>query len=273
MKLSVNKVIKQIVRYFGLYCSFFSHNLKNEMIYRANFAINVGMDIFFMMMNVLFFSILYGNVETVGGWTFHQTLILVGSVGIVRELAYLTFRKGFLELGNYVRTGNFDVMLTSPITPAAHLAFRHVSLTDSLGEGLMGLVLVVYGFSHITEVSLISIPFYLLMLMNSLVIYYALCLLVNSLVFWLVKSQELNTVVYYFINTARYPREIYHGLGKVFFTFILPSSLIATTPSAILVGRADPSLILISLSVAGGGLIFGLSIWTWSLNFYSSASS
>jgi len=262
-----------LTRYFALYGSFLRHNLKNEMIYRANFAINVAMDIFFMMMNVVFFKILYGNVETVGGWTFHQTLILVGSVGIIREMAYLCFRKGFLELGNYVRTGNFDVMLTAPISPAAHLAFRHVSLTESFGEGLMGLLLVSYGFVHLNAASPASIPFYVLMLINSLAIYYGFCLLVNGLVFWLVKSQELNTIVYYFMNTARYPRDIYHGLGKAFFTFLLPSSLIATVPSAILVGRADSSLIFLALGVAVGLLSLGLLFWNWSIHFYSSASS
>ncbi len=260
-------------RYFTLYRSFLSHNLKNEMMYRANFAINVGMDIFFMLVNVFFFKILYGNIDTVGGWTFYQTLILVGSVGVIRELAYLTFRKGFLELGEYVRTGNFDVMLTSPVATSAHLAFRHVSLTDSFGEGLMGLVLVGYGFAHLDAATWISIPFYLLMLFNSLAIYYGFCLLVNGLVFWLVKSQELNTVVYYFMNTARYPREIYHGLGKGLFTFLIPSSLIATTPAAILVGRADSGLVLLSLGVAAGFLTLGLLFWNWSIHFYSSASS
>lgn len=260
-------------RYFALYRSFFSHNLKNEMIYRANFAINIGLDIFFTMVNVIFFAILYGNIETVGGWTFHQTLIIVGSVGIIRELAYLTFRKGFLELGEYVRTGKFDVMLTAPMNTAAHLAFRHVSLTESLGEGLMGLVLVGYGFAHLDAATWISIPFYCLMLINSLIIYYGFCLMVSSLVFWLIKSQELNTMIYYFMNTARYPRDIYHGLGKTFFTFLIPSSLIATTPAAILTGRIDADLIALSVSVAFVFLTLGLFIWTKSLNHYSSASS
>lgn len=264
---------KTLRRYFSLYCSFLKHNLKNEMIYRANFAINVGMDIFFMLVNVVFFSILYGNVETIGGWNFHQTLVLVGTVGIVRELAYLTFRKGFLELGEYVRTGNFDVMLSAPMSAAAHLAFRHVSLTESLGEGLMGLVLVGYGFVQLETTGLVGIGFYLLMLINSLAIYYGFCLIVNSLVFWLIKSQELNTVVYYFINTARYPREIYHGLGKAIFTVIIPSSLIATTPAAILVGRAEPALIVLTLSVASVFLSLGMFVWNRSINFYSSASS
>jgi ABC-2 type transport system permease protein len=243
------------------------------MIYRANFAIAVGMDLFFMSVNVVFFAILYANVETIGGWTFHQTLILVGSVGLVREIAYLTFRQGFLELGDYVRTGRFDAMLTSPMPANVHLAFRHVSLTESLGEGLMGLVLVGYGFAHVELVSWTAIPFYVFMLTTSLAIYYAFCLIVNSAVFWLVKSQELNTIVYYFMDTARYPREIYHGLGKAFFTFIIPSSLIATTPASILAGRADAGAILLSLGVTAGLLTAAITVWNRSLHHYSSASS
>ncbi|MFQ5597709.1 MAG: ABC transporter permease [Nitrospiria bacterium] len=273
MKPSENRLTERVARYLRLYWTFLSHNLKNELIYRANFAIAMGMDIFFMGVNVLFFAIVYGNVEAIGGWTFHQTLILVGSVGVVRELAYLTFRQGFLQLGEYVRTGNFDVMLTSPMAACVHLAFRHVSLTESLGEGLMGMFLVAYGFTHLDAASWISVPFYLLMLLNSLAIYYAFSLMVNSLVFWLVKSQELNTVVYYFMNTARYPREIYHGLGKGFFTFIVPSSLIATTPASILAGRTDGALILLSIGIAVVLLTLSLSIWSWSLHYYSSASS
>jgi len=273
MRLWVTNLVARFHRYVDLYLSFLSHNLKNEMIYRANFVMAIGMDVFFMLVNVVFFAILYTNVESIGGWNFYQTLILVGSVGLVREIAYLTFRQGFLELGDYVRTGGFDVMLINPVAANAHLAFRHISLTESLGEGVMGLLLVGYGFAHLEHGAWGSIPLYLLMLMNSLVIYYAFCLTVNSAVFWLVKSQELNTVVYYFMDTARYPREIYRGIGKAVFTFIIPSSLIATTPASVLAGRFDLSLVVLSFGVAVGLLCFGLSIWNWSLKHYSSASS
>jgi ABC-2 type transport system permease protein len=282
MKRSVNKLerrgagqglLRPLRRYLFLYRSFLVHNLKNEMIYRANFVIAVLMDLFFMGVNVVFFAILYANVETIGGWTFHQTLILVGSVGVVREIAYLTFRQGFLELGDYVRTGRFDSMLTAPMAANAHLAFRHVSLTESLGEGLMGFALVAYGFAHLENAAWSSIPFYLLMLVISLLLYYAFSLMINSAVFWLVKSQELNTIVYYFMDTARYPREIYRGLGKAFFTFIVPSSLIATVPASVLTGRADAALIGLTLVVTVISLSLALTIWNWSLHHYSSASS
>lgn len=266
-------IVRRARRYVALYRSFLAHNLKNEMIYRANFAIAVGMDLFFMGVNVVFFAILYANVETIGGWTLHQTLVLVGSVGVVREIAYLTFRQGFLELGDCVRTGRFDAMLTAPIAANAHLAFRHVSLTESLGEGLMGLLLVGYGFVHLENATWTSIPFYLVMLVNSLALYYAFSLMINSAVFWLVKSQELNTIVYHFMDTARYPRDIYRGLGKAFFTFIIPSSLLATVPASILTGKADGALIALSLGITAALLALALNIWNWSLRHYSSASS
>jgi len=272
MKRSAISSIRALHRYLALYGSFLAHNLKNEMMYRANFVLLVGMDLFFMGVNVAFFAILYANVNTIGGWAFHQTLILIGSVGLVREAAYLLFRQGFLELGDYVRTGQFDALLVKPVKPNIHLGFRHVSLTESLGEGLMGIALVAYGFVHL-ETGWTAIPLYLVMLGVSLVIYYAFCLLINSAVFWIVKSQELNSIVYTFMETARYPRDIYRGLGKAVFTFVIPISLIATAPASVLAGRLDWGLIALAIVVAVGMMSLAAAAWNASLRHYSSASS
>ncbi len=273
MKRSVtDRFTRGLARYLRLYASFLVHNLKNEMVYRANFVLLVGMDLFFMGINVVFFAILYANVETIGGWTFHQTLILVGSVGLVREAAYLLFRQGFLELGDYVRTGQFDVLLVKPLRPNVHLGFRHVSLTESLGEGLMGIGVVAYGFAHL-DAPWTGLPLYVVMLGVSLVIYYAFCLAINSAVFWIVKSQELNAIVYNFMEAARYPRDIYRGIGKAIFTFVIPISLIATAPASVLAGRTDWGLIALAVAVAAGMMTFATAIWNISLRHYSSASS
>ncbi|MBI3352938.1 MAG: ABC-2 family transporter protein [Nitrospirae bacterium] len=267
------RLIDSIRRHLTLYLSFLGHNLKNEMIYRANFLILVGMDIFFMAVNVIFFAIIFNNVKTIGGWNFDQMLILIGSVGIVRELAYLTFRQGFIQIGDYIRTGEFDLLLVKPVSPQLHLGFRHISLTESLGEGVMGIVLVVAGYVRLPPENLMNIPLYLFFLFNSLIIYYSFCLIINSAVFWIIKSQELNTIVYYFMETARYPRDIFRGLGKILFTFVIPISLIATTPASILAGRLSVSLLILSLTVAGMLFLIGSLVWKASIRHYSSASS
>jgi ABC-2 type transport system permease protein len=92
-------------------------------------------------------------------------------------------------------------------------------------------------------------------------------------VFWIVKSQELNTIVYTFMETARYPRDIYRGLGKAIFTFVIPVSLIATMPASVLAGRTDWGLIALGIGVAVSMMTVSLAVWNLSLRHYSSASS
>ena len=265
-------ILKTIRRYTGLYKVFLSQNLKEDMIYRSNFIILVIMDIGFVSISVVLFKIIYGHVNSIAGWTFHQSIILIGTVGIVREMAYLTFRRGFLELGNHIRTGTFDTFMVRPIVPNIHLAFRHISLSESLGECIMGVILVVYGFMHLNTWSLLSIPIYILFLINSLMVYYGFSLLINSIVFWVIKSQELNTIVYFFMETSRYPGDIFRGVGKILFTFIIPIGIIATAPASILTGRMGWKFAAISIIVGVSFLITGLYVWKKSIEHYSSAS-
>src|SRR3990167_3063702 len=242
-------MIRVLKRYMRLYKAFFFQCLKEDMIYRSNFLTLVIMDIGFVCVSLILFNVIYGHVNTIAGWTFHQSVILIGTVGIVREMAYLTFRRGFLELGNHIRTGTFDTFMVRPILPNVHLAFRHISLSESLGECIMGVILVVYGFMHLNTWSLLSIPIYILFLINSLMVYYGFSLLINSIVFWVIKSQELNTIVYFFMAMSRYPGDIFRGVGKILFTFIIPIVIIATGPASILTGRMGWKFAAISIIV------------------------
>jgi len=265
-------MIRTVRRYARLYRAFLSQSLKNEMIYRSNFLVLVVMDFAFMTLNVLLFRIIYGHVDTIAGWTFHQSMILIGTVGIVREMAYLTFRQGFLELGDEVRRGTLDAYMVRPMAVNLHLAFRHVSLTESLGEGIMGVILVAYGFAHLEGVSWLTLPIYLFFLINSLAIYYGFSLLMNSVVFWVLKSQELNTIVYFFMETSRYPGDIFRGFGKLFFTFVIPIAIIVTAPASVLAGPLRWEILGPAVLVSTIFLTSGLWVWQKSLRHYSSAS-
>jgi len=272
MKLLVHRLAGIVWRYLRLYRAFLSQSLKNEMIYRSNFITLVIMDIGFVTISVILFKVIYGHVTTIAGWTFHQSIILIGTVGIVREMAYLLFRKGFLELGTHIRTGTFDLFMVKPMAPHLHLGFRHISISESFGEALMGVILVTYGMIHIPGVSLLSLLLYLLFLINSLLIYYGFSLIINSVVFWVIKTQELNTIVYFFMETSRYPGDIYRGIGKFIFTFVIPIGIIATVPASVLVGRLGWSM---GLTATGIGITFitaGVLIWNKSIEHYSSAS-
>jgi ABC-2 type transport system permease protein len=265
-------MFRTVRRYARLYRAFLSQSLKNEMIYRSNFLTLVLMDVAFMTLNILLFRIIYGQVDTIAGWTFYQSMILIGTVGIVREMAYLTFRQGFLELGDEVRRGLVDTYMVRPMAVNLHLAFRHVSLTESLGEGVMGFALVAYGFSHLEGTSWVTLPVYLFFLFNSLAVYYGFSLLMNSVIFWVLRSQELNTIVYFFMESSRYPGDIFRGFGKIFFTFVIPIAVIATAPASVLAGPLRWEILVPALIVSTVFLSSGLWVWQRSLRHYSSAS-
>src|SRR3990167_623562 len=265
-------MIRVLKRYMRLYKAFFFQCLKEDMIYRSNFLTLVIMDIGFVCVSLILFNVIYGHVNTIAGWTFNQTVILIGTVGIVREMAYLTFRRGFLELGNHIRTGTFDTFMVRPIVPNIHLAFRHISISESFGEAITGVVLVIYGILHLNNWTWVSIPLYIIFLLNSLFVYYGFSLLINSIVFWVIKTQELNTIVYFFMETSRYPGDIYRGVGKFIFTFIIPIGIIATVPASVLTGRTSWSSALIALFVGISFLTTGILVWRKSIEHYSSAS-
>src|SRR4030065_1532220 len=142
-------MIRVLTRYMRLYKAFFFQVLKEDMIYRSNFLTLVVMDIGLVSISVILFKVIYGHVNTIAGWTFHQSIILIGTVGIVREMAYLTFRRGFLELGNHIRTGTFDMFMVRPIASGIHLGLRPLSISESFGEGMMGIALVIYGLLRV----------------------------------------------------------------------------------------------------------------------------
>src|SRR3972149_5153541 len=177
-------MLRIITRYLRLYKAFLFQSLKEDMTYRSNFLTLVVMDIGLVSISVILFKVIYGHVNTIAGWTFHQSIILIGTVGIVREMAYLTFRRGFLELGNHIRTGTFDIFMVRPIASGIHLGMRHLPISESFGEGMMGVALVIYGFIHLDTWSWIIFPLYILFLLNSLMIYYGFSLIINSIVFW-----------------------------------------------------------------------------------------
>ena len=162
--------------------------------------------------------------------------------------------------------------MVRPIASNLHLAMRHISLSESLGEGITGIVLIVYGLIHLNNWSWIGFPLYILLLLNSLMVYYGFSLIINSIVFWVVRSQELNTIIYFFMETSRYPADIYRGIGKVIFTFIIPIGIIATVPASALTGRLGWDFAILSLIIGISFLGIGLFVWKMSIEHYSSAS-
>ena len=104
-------------------------------------------------------------------------------------------------------------------------------------------------------------------------IHYALLLMLMSLAFWMTRAQGFMNAYYNVFQIARLPREAFHGVARIAFTWTVPLLLIANVPARTLLhglngldlaGMAGATAVLLALSTA---------VFQAGLRRYGSASS
>lgn len=263
-----------IFRVLKIYFYFLSQNIKKEMIYRTNFLMFFIFDILGTMTVVIFFKIIFNENKFIAGWDFESTLILIGTVGLIKELSFLTFREGFGMLGHLIPKGRFDLVLTKPFPSQLLVAFEDITIVESFGEGLLGLGLIIYGVVNSnTEIAVLNILLFLLFAACSYILYYSFTLMINSGAFWVNRTQGFHSLVSHFLDMALYPRDILRGFGKIIFTFIIPVSIVATVPAQALMGDLRIELAIILFLVTIAFFILANFVWRRGIRRYESASS
>lgn len=263
-----------ILRIFKVYFYFISQNIKKEMIYRTNFLMFLVFDILGTMTVVIFFKIIFNENKFIAGWDFESTLILIGTVGLIRELSFLTFREGFGMLGHLIPKGRFDLILTKPFSSQLLVAFEDITIVEGFGEGLLGLGLIIYGIinSH-AAITAFNVLLFLLFMVCSYILYYSFTLIINSGAFWVNRTQGFHSLVSNFLDMALYPRDILRGLGKTFFTFLIPVSIVATVPAQALMGNLRIELAATLFLVTAVFFVLANFVWRRGIRRYESASS
>jgi len=263
-----------LYRILKIYLLFLSQNIKKEVMYRTNFFTLFAIDFVGLGLVLVFFRVIFRENSLIAGWNFESVLLLIGSVAVLREAAYLTFRSGLQSLSQEIRTGRLDLTLAKPFSPQLLIAFKGISLTESLSEGIMGLILIIYGIMKFDgNIGAYSILFYTLLGLISYILFYSVALFFSSLSFWLIKANNLGAVVWNFMEMARYPRDILRGFGKIIFTFIIPTSLIVTVPVSVLIGKTHFDLIFDLILVTVVFFIISNIVWRRGIRHYESASS
>lgn len=244
------------------------------MIYRTNFLMFLVFDILGTMTVVIFFKIIFNENKFIAGWDFESTLILIGTVGLIRELSFLTFREGFGMLGHLVPKGRFDLILTKPFSSQLLVAFEDITIVEGFGEGLLGLGLIIYGVinSH-AAITVFNVLFFLLFMACSYILYYSFTLIINSGAFWVNRTQGFHSLVSNFLDMALYPRDILRGFGKIFFTFLIPVSIVATVPAQALMGNLRIELAATLFFVTAVFFALANFVWRRGIRRYESASS
>ncbi len=254
---------------------FIQVSFQEEAAYRSNFFIGLFSSILNLITGILGIMILFGQIESIHGWSLNATLALLGVYLIITALRGLFIGPGLDALAGMdgeIWAGKFDFVLLRPVNTQALVSLRKWRLY-SLFDLLLGLgVFVIAVINLHTTMTVWQVLSFIIALLSGVTILYAILLIFSALVFW--SPGILFTWIFDgLFQMARYPMGMYPGWLRMVLTWIVPVGMITTVPVEALTGTLNPGMLAASLALAVALFTEGSILFQVGLKRYSSASS
>jgi len=262
-------------RYIDIYSIMLRNSLIREMSFKANFLLWMIVEVLWFCGQIVFFSIIFGNVNRIGDWTKWEVVLLVGTHQIIAQLFQAFFFVNIANIPELVRTGKLDSLLVLPVDSQFAVSTKQFGL-DSVINAIVGAVVVIVSLAKLAIVPTpMSILLYLIALAFGIAVHYSIMLCLAAVSFWIIRAQGLVYGYFNFLNIARYPDVIFPWLFRFIFGWIIPVVIVANIPARLLIkSLGQPGQLMLQLVIAST-IVFCLSrvFWRFALRHYSSASS
>ncbi len=263
------------MRHIRILAAFFTASLQEELAYRANFAISLLNSLLALAGGVLGIVVVFGQIETIRGWTLPATLALLAVYLLLDALRALCFGPSLNRLGGLggdLWTGRFDFVLLRPLSPQFTVScqvWRPLAALDLLvAFAVLGVALrQLSGQMRVGQ----ALAFVAALLV-SVTLLYSLLLLLTSLTFWS-NGFLFNWLFNGLFQLARYPVGFYPAWLRLALTWVLPVGLMTTLPAGRLT-NTTVNVPLLPAALIAVGLFAGASwLFRRGLRRYESASS
>jgi ABC-2 type transport system permease protein len=98
-------------RYIQIYSIMLRNSLIRELSFKANFLLWMVVEVLWFCGQIVFFSIIFSNVDRIGDWTKWEVVLLVGTHQMIAQLFQAFFFVNVANIPELVRTGKLDSLL------------------------------------------------------------------------------------------------------------------------------------------------------------------
>ena len=262
-------------RYWQIYRLLLRNSLIRELSFKANFLLWLVTELLWFFGQIVFVDVLFLYTDRIGDWSKWEVVLLIGTHQIISQVFQSVFYVNLANLPELVRTGRMDLMLLLPIDAQFAVSTWRFGLDNLVNAGL-GVAFVVFSLSKLGVVpSFLQIACYGVAVVLGAAIHYSIMFALATLSFWIVRAQGLIYGYFNFLSISRYPDQVFSGVFKLIFTWLIPVIVVANAPARILARASQRplgpmfQLLFVCLSV----LVLSRLFWVWALRRYSSASS
>jgi ABC-2 type transport system permease protein len=263
-----------VTRYLRLEWAFFKNCLARDLQYRANFGLVFLVDVCWYAVNIAFFEVIYLNADSIAGYSRTDVLFFMATIFVVDALDMALFSTGMWVLSDLIRKGDFDMVLTKPVSPMFFATNRYVSF-GSILDLVLACGILVYAWSQLTlSPSVLDVIGYVVLMLSGLVVFYSLQVIFAAFGFLFVNaSGGLQWAFHHLYQLALKPESIYKGVLRFSLIYLLPMLVIGAYPSLMILRGFSLDVFLTSLAVAAVFLIVAIKFFYFGVRRYESASS
>ena len=250
--------------------------IRAELSYPASFAMLV---VGSMMINALDFAsiaIMFSSIDSLGGFGLREIALLYGATGVGIGVADTAI--GSVErIGEFVRTGRLDQMLTKPVPLLVQVCADRFTLRR-LGRITQATVVLVWALP-VVDWTPTRLLVAVLMVLSSTALFFGLFVLFSCVQFWTHDASEFANAFTYGGNTlTQYPLTVFPRELAIALTFVLPIAFVNWYPCLYLLGRDDPFglpewLQFCSPVAAAAVVTVALLVWRTGVRRYTSTGS
>jgi viologen exporter family transport system permease protein len=262
-----------LVRYAGIWLAQIRYSTVREMMFKSNFILWIIVELTWFALHLSFIQFLYLQVNTVAGWSKWGMVLLVATNHLVQQIFQTFLMINLTKLPELIRTGKLDFFLAQP-APAQFLIstrnFEPGSVVNTLVAAIVCVVAIAHLHMNMGGAGLLVFP---CLVAFGVLIHYAMLLMLMSLAFWMTRAQGFINAYYNVFQIARLPREAFHGVARIAFTWAVPLLLIANVPARTLLDGLNGYDLAGMAGATAFLLTFSTAVFQSGLRRYGSASS
>lgn len=258
-------------KYFNLWLNM--SLLQSQIALRSTF----GASLFFIAkllrfsLFIVFLLLIEQNIKTIAGYSLWQMVLFYATFNLIDTIPQALFREVY-RFRQYIVEGNFDYILTRPISPLFRALLGGSDILDT-PIIVLSLLLVSLSVINIGNITTLDVLLFALLTINGLAI--ALSFHIFTLCMGILTTSVDHTIMVYrdLTQLGRFPVDIYLQPIRGILTFVIPIGIMITFPPQALMNLLNPELILVSFAFSFGFLFASLKFWQYAITKYQSASS
>lgn len=214
--------------------------VRGQMQYRASFLMQIAGSFIINFVELAALLVLFSQFDNLGGWSAEEVIFLYALSAIMFSLGD-TVATGLDRFAETMKLGEFDQMLTRPVSPFLQAMVSDVSMRH-LGQMIQGLIVFAYALL-IVDVpwDLGRIVYLPVIIICGATLFVCLFAIQAVISFWTVESIEaVNAFTYGGSDLAQYPLHIFNRWMQRLFLWVIPVGFVSFLPSLYLLDKPDP---------------------------------